>query len=67
MITAEEAAALCEVSTRDVYRWLETGAVHFSEKSGEELLICLNSLAATATKGPQIERKADGRAARDSY
>jgi excisionase family DNA binding protein len=47
MITPEEAAALCEVSTRTVYRWLETGAIHFSETVGEGLLICLSSLAAT--------------------
>jgi excisionase family DNA binding protein len=47
MITPDEAAALCEVSTRTVYRWLETGAIHFSETVGEGLLICLSSLAAT--------------------
>ncbi|HEY3027941.1 MAG TPA: helix-turn-helix domain-containing protein [Pyrinomonadaceae bacterium] len=47
MITPDEAAALCEVSTRTVYRWLETGAIHFSEAVGEGLLICLSSLAAT--------------------
>jgi excisionase family DNA binding protein len=49
MITPDEAAALCEVSTRTVYRWLETGAIHFSETFAEGLLICLNSLAATNT------------------
>jgi len=47
MITPDEAAALCEVSTRTVYGWLETGAIHFSETVGEGLLICLSSLAAT--------------------
>ena len=47
MITPDEAAALCEVSTRTVYRWLETGAIHFSETVAEGLLICLSSLAAT--------------------
>ena len=47
MITPDEAAALCEVSTRTVYRWLETGAIHFSETVGEGLVICLSSLAAT--------------------
>ena len=49
MITPEEAAALCDVSTRDVYRWLETGTIHFSETTGV-LLICLTSLAASAMK-----------------
>ena len=47
MITPDEAAALCEVSTRTIYRWLESGAIHFSETAAEGLLICLNSLAAT--------------------
>jgi len=47
MITPDEAAALWRVSTRTVYRWLETGAIHFSEASQGTLLICLNSLATT--------------------
>jgi len=47
MITLEEAGALCEVSTRTIYRWLESGAIHFSETASEGLLICLSSLAAT--------------------
>ena len=47
MITPDEAAALCEVSTRTIYHWLESGAIHFSETAAEGLLICLNSLAAT--------------------
>ena len=47
LITPDEAAALCDVSTRTIYRWLETGAIHFSETASEGLLICLSSLAAT--------------------
>ena len=46
LITPDEAAALYDVSTRNIYRWLETGAIHFSETVGEGLLICLSSLAA---------------------
>jgi len=42
-----EAAALCDVSTRTIYRWLESGTIHFSETLGKGLVICLNSLAAT--------------------
>lgn len=53
MITPDEAAALCEVSTRTVYRWLETGSIHFSESDDGSLLICLMSLAATSTLGAQ--------------
>ena len=50
MITPDEAAALCEVSTRTIYHWLESDTIHFSESSGEGLFICLNSLAASAGK-----------------
>ena len=46
MITPDEAATLCEVSTRTIYRWLESGAIHFSETAEEGLLICLSSMAA---------------------
>lgn len=49
MITPDEAAALCEVSTRTVYRWLEQGSIHFSETEAGSLFICLRSLAATST------------------
>ena len=47
MITPDEATALCEVSTRTIYQWLELGTIHFSETAAEGLLICLSSLAAT--------------------
>ena len=47
MITPDEAAALCEVSTRTIYQWLESGVIHFSETAEEGLLICLSSLAST--------------------
>lgn len=45
MITPEEAAALSNVSTRSIYRWLESGSIHFSETSSRGLLICLRTLA----------------------
>lgn len=45
MITPDEAAALCAVSTRTIYRWLESESIHFSETGSEGLLICLRTLA----------------------
>jgi len=48
MITAEEAAALCEVSTRVIYRCLEDGAIHFIETAKGQLFICLKTLVANA-------------------
>ncbi len=48
MITAGEAAALRGVSTREIYRWLEEGAIHFIETTKGELFICLKTLVANA-------------------
>jgi hypothetical protein len=44
LVTAEEAAALAHLSTRAVYRLVEAGTLHFIERAGESVLICLNSL-----------------------
>jgi excisionase family DNA binding protein len=44
MITPEEAAAISNVGTRTIYRWLESGSIHFSETSPSGLLICLQTL-----------------------
>ncbi len=57
MITPDETAALWNVSTRTVYRWLETGAVHFTETAEGMLLLCLSSLAAAATNESPAEPK----------
>ena len=46
MITPEEAAAVCDVSTRTIYRWLESGEIHFLEDLKGSMHICLISLAA---------------------
>lgn len=60
MITPDEAGALCNVSTRTVYRWLETGGIHFSETAEGLLLICLSSLAAIAVNEAQAEPEPEG-------
>ena len=44
MITPDEAAALSGVSTRTIYRWLESGSIHFSETSASGMLICLSDV-----------------------
>ena len=44
MVTPDEAAALCDVSTRVIYRYLEDGAMHFIETEKGELFICLRTL-----------------------
>jgi hypothetical protein len=45
MVTAEQAAALAEVSTRAIYRQVESGQIHFTETADGQLFVCLNSLS----------------------
>ena len=44
MVTADEAAAHSRVSSRTIYRWIETEKIHFMESREGTLLICLRSL-----------------------
>jgi excisionase family DNA binding protein len=42
MLRAEEAAAVADVSTRTIYRWIEAGQIHHTESG--DVLICPNGL-----------------------
>jgi excisionase family DNA binding protein len=44
MVTPDEAAQLCQVSTRTIYRRIETGRLHFMETEKGFSLICIQSL-----------------------
>jgi hypothetical protein len=44
MVTGDEAAAHARVSSRTIYRWIETEKIHFIESREGTLLICLRSL-----------------------
>ena len=44
MLTPESAAEVVGVSPRTVYRWVETGRVHFTERPDGRLFVCLTSL-----------------------
>ena len=44
MVTAEQTAAVCGVSRRRVYQFVESGSVHFAESEDGILLVCPNSL-----------------------
>ena len=48
MLTPEEAAALCGLSLRAIFRLIEAGSVHFLESAGDRLLVCPASLAPPA-------------------
>lgn len=44
MITPEHAATIANVSARAIYRWVESGRIHFLETPVGRLLVCLDSL-----------------------
>src|SRR5262249_12461615 len=45
MVTAEHAADITGIRTRVIYRWVESGMVHFTETPDGETLVCLDSLS----------------------
>jgi hypothetical protein len=44
MVTVDETARLARVSSRTVYRWVETDKLHFTETSDGGLLVCYESI-----------------------
>ena len=44
MLSTDSAALIGKVSSRTIFRWVETGMVHSSETPDGLLLICPNSL-----------------------
>jgi hypothetical protein len=48
MLSVDEGAALAQVSARAVYRWVESGQLHFVETEDGSLLVCINSLLDTS-------------------
>jgi len=47
MVAPEQAAVLAKVPMRVIYRWVETGSVHFREDPNGSLFVCLKSLPPT--------------------
>ncbi len=50
MITADEAAAIARVSTRTIYRLVESNLLHFIETPQGSVRICLDSIAEHKTQ-----------------
>jgi excisionase family DNA binding protein len=48
MVTPDQAAQLCRVTTRTIYRRIEAGRLHFTETEKGFSLICLQSLESNA-------------------
>jgi len=44
MVPPEQAAVLVEVPVRMIYRWVESGVVHYKEGANGSLIVCLKSL-----------------------
>jgi hypothetical protein len=44
MVTIDQSAVLARVTSREIYREVEAGMLHFIETTEGSLLICLNSL-----------------------
>jgi len=50
MITPHEAAAIADVSSRTIYRWIEEAKLHFTEELDGVLFVCADSLQAGRAK-----------------
>ena len=50
MIPPEQAAALAHVPMRTIYRWVETGVIHYKESPNGSLIVCVKSLPATGNQ-----------------
>ena len=67
MVTPDEAAQLCQVSTRTIYRRIETGRFHFTETEKGFSLICLQSLESDAKPAPEPSEEAATRLFRSFF
>lgn len=57
LVGLEEAAILCGASQREIVRRVDSGSLHFKESARGVLLICLDSLLASARAAGEGERR----------
>lgn len=50
LLSAEQAAALCQSKRRLIYRWVEQGSLHHHEAADGAVLVCSRSLLAQAER-----------------
>ena len=50
MVAPDYAAAVANVPVRTIYRWVETGAIHYQEAGTGSLTVCVKSLLTTASQ-----------------
>lgn len=44
MVAPEQAAMLSQIPIRMIFRWVETGLVHYKEGHNGSIIVCLKSL-----------------------
>ena len=44
MVAPEQAAMLSQIPIRMIFRWVETGLVHYKEGQNGSIIVCLKSL-----------------------
>jgi hypothetical protein len=54
LVTTDEAALLTHVSSREIYRRVEAGQLHFAETADGKLSICPNSLSLSSPVGKTL-------------
>jgi hypothetical protein len=50
MVPPEQAAVLAHVTVRMVYRWVESGVVHYKEEPNGSVMVCVKSLPSTGNQ-----------------
>ena len=67
MVTPDEAAQLCHVSTRTIYRLIETSKLHFMETDKGFSLICLQSVERNGNRAPEWKEETNIRRPRGLF
>jgi Domain of unknown function (DUF4124) len=57
MIKAEEAMALAHTTAREIYRWVETGQIHYTESPDGSLLLCPDSILRLLRPGQAVKHR----------
>ena len=50
MVAPEQAAVMAQVPVRMIYRWVETGRIHYKEGSNGSIIVCVKSLPTTGNQ-----------------
>jgi hypothetical protein len=50
MVPPDQAAVLAHVTVRMVYRWVESGVVHYKEEPNGSVMVCVKSLPSTGNQ-----------------